>query len=117
MEDTRNKGEERAHRDQEAAAPCATLLLKPPRISAPSTVLLLPGAANTTRRLAGRPCDNATAVPMPREWGLSQDHTLGSLSGRLSTLSWSLPTCLWTGGCSAAADDASRERRMESKCW
>lgn len=115
MEDTRNKGEERAHRGQEPAALCAALLLKPSWISAPSTVLLLPGAADTTCRLAGWPCDNATAVPAPQEWVLRQARTLGSLSGRLPAPSWPLPARLWTGGCSATANDASRDRRMGSK--
>lgn len=107
MEDTRNKGEERDHQAGKQ------WLLKPSQTSAPSTVLLLPGAADTTRRLAGHPCDNAAAVPAPQEQRLHQAYTLGSLSDQLPAPSWPLPTCLRTGGCSAVADDASREKDGE----
>lgn len=75
MEDIRNKGEEGVHQGCEVAALRVTPLLKLSQISALSTVLLLPGAADTTHRLAGLPRDNATAVPVPREQGPRQAHT------------------------------------------
>lgn len=79
-------------------------------ISAPSTALLPPGAADTTRRLVGRPRDNATAVPAPREQGLCHACThWAAFQAGCPPCPGHCPHAYRQGGCSAVDYHASKK--------
>lgn len=85
-EDTRNKGEESADQGWEAA--------------------------DTTRRLAGHPCDNATAVSTPR--GRSSTRLTHWVAFQASCLPVLATVCTPTGRrVLSMADDASRKKDEE----